>query len=433
MTESIITLLVAFLLIAGTVVPYYRRTRKRESEAHSRLEELHLNGLDKASGMHPQIDALLCIGCGSCVDACPEGDVLGVVNGRAVLVHGAKCVGHGRCADSCPVGAIRLVMAPPGRSANLPLLSQELETTMPGIFIAGELGGLGLIRNAVTQGTAVIRTIAGRTRPASGEGLDVIIVGAGPAGLAAALAAHEAGLRYLVLEQETIGGAILHYPRRKIVLTSPLELPLWGTVKITEVSKEDLLRLWERILADVQLNIRTGEKVIGVVPSGRGFSVKTAVDSYPATFIVLTMGRRGTPRKLGVAGEELSKVMYRLEDADSYADSDVLVVGGGDSAVEAALALSRKMKNRVTMSYRQRSFSRIKERNRKLLDEALRRHQLQILYGSTVREILPDVVLLEAGETVRTLRNDAVFILAGGEMPFEFLRSVGIGFHTQKL
>ncbi|MCC6396044.1 MAG: NAD(P)-binding domain-containing protein [Bacteroidetes bacterium] len=432
--ETLITLVIAALLIVGTVVPYYRRLRRREAEAHNRLEELKLTGHDKAVGLHPHIDALECVGCGSCVDACPEEDVLAVVDGKAVLVHGAKCVGHGRCADACPVGAIRLVMAPPGRSAEFPLLTPQLETTLPNIFVAGELGGLGLIRNAVAQGISVIREIASRPRrPQEGDAFDVIIVGAGPAGLASALSAKERGLRYLVLEQETIGGTIMHYPRRKIVLTSPFELPLWGKVRFTEISKEEFLRFWERVLDRTQLNVKTSEKVLSIIPGESGYVVGTPRGIYAAGSVVLAMGRRGTPRKLGVPGEDLGKVMYQLLDAGSYANTNILVVGGGDSAVEAALALSRRGKNRVTLSYRQQSFTRIKQKNEIAISESIRRNQLRVLFNSTVREILPDVVLVESDGGIQTVNNDVVFVLAGGELPFGFLRDVGIGFQHQSV
>lgn len=382
--------------------------------------------------MHPRINALLCIGCGNCVEACPEGDVLGVVNGTAVLLHGAKCVGHGLCADACPVEGIQLVMAPPGRNAELPLLNPQLESTMPGIFVVGELGGLGLIRNAVTQGAAVVRTLASRPARASGSMRDVIIVGAGPAGLAAALAAQEAGLRYMALEQETIGGSILHYPRRKIVLTSPFELPLWGKVKFTEVSKEDLLALWEKILAKTQVNVRTSEKVIGIHKVAEGYEVQTTAGSYATRHVVLAMGRRGTPRKLGVPGEDKEKVMYRLIDAESYNGLDVLVVGGGDSAVEAAIGLSLRGRNRVTLSYRREAFARVKERNRKGIEDAIRKGYVRVVFNSSIHEIGQDVVLIETVDGVKTVKNDLVFVFAGGEMPFSFLQEVGIGFQMQE-
>ncbi len=428
--ETLITIIIAVLLVAGTVFPYYRKFRRREAEAHQRWGDLKLTGLDKAGGVHPHIDVLACIGCGGCVDACPEGDVLGVVDGKAILVHGAKCVGHGRCADACPVGAIRLVLAPPGRGAELPILSEQFETNMPGIFVAGELGGLGLIRNAVAQGVSVVRSVASRPNRAPEGVFDVVIVGAGPAGLASGLAAQERGLRYLVLEQETIGGAILHYPRRKIVLTSPFELPLWGTVKFTEVSKEDLLVLWERVLDRTGLAVRTSEKVNAIVAGHYGYEVRTPSGVYPTSAVVLAVGRRGTPRKLGVPGEEQAKVMYRLIDAGTYVDCDVLIVGGGDSAIEAAIGLSMRMKNRVTISYRGESFTRIKERNNRAIAEAIRRNHVRVYYSSTVREIEANSVALDTAEGLMSVKNDIVFIFAGGETPFDFLRSVGVGFQT---
>ncbi len=425
------TIALAVVIIAVSVVPYYRRQLRKETEAKQRMKELKMTGLDVAGGMHPRINALVCIGCGNCVIACPEEDVLGVVNGTAVLLHGAKCVGHGRCADACPVAGITMVLAPPGRNADLPVLDAKLETTRPGIFVAGELGGIGLIRNAVSQGTMVVRGIAAEPVRASGEAYDVVVVGAGPAGLAAGLAAQEAGLRYVILDQETIGGSVLHYPRRKIVLTSPVELPLWGPVKFTEVSKEDLLSLWEKIIAKTGLNVRTNEKVVGVADAEGGFEVRTALGSYRTRRVILAMGRRGTPRKLGIPGEEQGKVMYRLLDASSYQGSDILVVGGGDSAVEAAVGLSLRARNRVTLSYRRDAFARIKDRNQKAIDAAVSRGQVQIVWNSVVQQITPEDVLLESPAGVQKYKNDVVFIFAGGDLPFAFLKEIGVGFQMQ--
>jgi thioredoxin reductase (NADPH) len=430
--ESLITLGVAALLFGAFVIPYYRRVRRREEEARRRFAELKITGLHQASAMHPQIDALACIGCGSCVRACPEEDVIGVINGKATLVHGSKCVGHGLCAEACPVGAITLVMAAPGRSAVLPILSTRYETTLPNIFIAGELGGMGLIRNAVLQGTTVVNEIGARPRPPHGM-LDCVIVGAGPAGLTAALRATELGLRFVIIEQGDIGGTIYQYPRRKIVLTSPVDIPVWGTLRFREVSKESLLEVWEAIIRKAALEIRTEEKMVDLHREGDVHLVVSSKETYRTRNVVLALGRRGTPRKLGIPGEALSKVTYRLIDAASYQDTDCLVVGGGDSAVEAAVALALQGTNRVTLSYRQAAFGRIKTRNQQHLDEQVGKKRIVLAMESEVAEIRPDSAILRLSGTEQEIKNDAVIISIGGEMPFALLERLGIGFHREAI
>jgi putative YpdA family bacillithiol system oxidoreductase len=429
-TETLITFGIALVLIPAAVIPYVRHIRAQEKKARKKFEEAKIAGLQAAVSMHPHINATACIGCGGCTDVCPEGDVLGVIDGKAVLLHGSKCVGHGLCAEACPVGAIVMMMAAPGRSADLPILNEHFETTVRNLFIVGELGGMGLIKNAITQGKKVVEHIATRPRAANG-GYDVIVVGAGPAGLAAGLTAQASRLKYAVLEQGDAGGTILQYPRRKIVMTSPVELPLWGKVKLTEASKETLLELWQQVLVKTQLKVNTNEKVLDISDAGGYFSVKTASGEYPARHVVLALGRRGTPRKLGVPGEELAKVTYRLIDAETYKDCDVLVVGGGDSAVEAAVGLALHGTNRVTLSYRKAEFTRLKERNARRLDEFKKKNAVNVLLGSNVKAIGEKDVRIETSDGMKTLPNDYVFIFAGGEMPFEFLKKAGIRFQEQ--
>ncbi len=431
-SSTLITVLVAAVLIGVTLIPYVVKVRRKERQAKERFEASSIAGLQAATTVHPHIDVLRCIGCGACVDVCPEGDVLAVIDGKATIVHGAKCVGHGLCAEACPVGGITLMMAPPGRSANLPILTEYLETTVPHIYIAGELGGLGLIRNAVSQGKTVIERIVASART-HGAPLDVAIVGAGPAGLAAALAAQQHNLRYILLEQGDIGGTILQYPRRKVVLTSPVELPLWGKLRFTEITKESLLDVWQDVIEKTKLKIRTNEKVTDIQKDGELFRVVTPFNTYCPANVVLALGRRGTPRKLGVPGEELAKVTYRLIDAESYENCDALVVGGGDSAVEAAVGLAFQGTNRVTLSYRKDSFSRIKERNRKHLDEYVRSQAITLALNTNVEEIKSQEVVLQTPQGLRTIRNNYVFVFAGGEMPFDFLKQVGVRFHAQEL
>jgi thioredoxin reductase (NADPH) len=430
--DTLITLAIAAVLILAIVVPYYRRTRKRETEAKEQFERAKVSGLQAAVSVHPHINALTCIGCGGCVDACPEGDVLAVIDGKATLVKGAKCVGHGLCADACPVGGITLMMAAPGRSADLPVLDTHLETSVQNMFIVGELGGLGLIKNAISQGKQAVDYIASRPFPRNGK-LDVAIVGAGPAGIAAALAAKQHSLRYVLLEQGELGGTILQYPRRKIVMTAPVEVPLWGKLKLTETSKENLLDVWRNIIAKTQLKINEHEKAVDIRAQDGIFALSTTVSHYEARHVVLALGRRGTPRKLGVPGEDQGKVMYRLMDAETYQGYHVLVVGGGDSAVEAAMGLALQGTNTVTLSYRQGQFSRLKERNLKHLEEYLRKKKITVIFNSAVSQILEHEVILETPGGRKEVRNDYVFVFAGGEMPFEFLKKIGIQFHTQLL
>jgi putative YpdA family bacillithiol system oxidoreductase len=326
-------------------------------------------------------------------------------------------------------------MGAPGKGANLPVLSQTFETTVPGIFIAGELSGMGLIKNAVMQGTAVGKEIARRVHSEgprqSNASLDVAVIGAGPAGLAVALSAMGDGLRYIVLEQGDAGGTILHYPRRKIVMTAPVELPVWGPLKFRETTKENLLAVWKEIVQKTGLEVHNREKVTGVTKEGEFYRVVTDKGTYAARYIVLALGRRGTPRTLGVPGEDLPKVMYQLIDASTYRDTHVLVVGGGDSAVEAAVGLAVQKSNNVTLSYRKPEFTRIKARNEEHVRYYQKKGIIRVVMSSTVAEIREREVILRTPEGMEQLRNDVVFVFAGGELPFEFLKNVGIEFQQQ--
>lgn len=430
MPESLITLFITAVLFLVTVVPYFRYIRKKEATAKKKLENMKIAGLVEASTIHPHIDVLACIGCGACVRVCPEGDVLAVIDGKAALVHGAKCVGHGLCAEACPVNGITLLMAKPGRSADLPSISENYETSVPGVFIAGELGGVGLIKNAIAQGVRVAEYIAATRRKTAAQ-FDIAVVGAGPAGIAAGLAAKKNGLTYIVLEQGDIGGTILQYPRSKIVMTSGVELPLWGNFNMRGATKEELLEVWTEIIEKTKLEIHLNEKVIGIERSDGRFSIISAAGRYSAGAVVLALGRRGTPKKLGVPGENLSKVMYRLIDTQTYQNCDMLVVGGGDSAVEAAVGLASQSTNRVTLSYRKGEFTRIKERNRQRIEEYTGRKKVKVVFNSEVQEIRGDSVILKTQNGPEEFKNDYVLIFAGGEMPFDFLKGIGIQFATQ--
>lgn len=414
---------------------YVRRQSKRHHESVAVLGESVEAGLIEPPSLHPVIDANRCIGCGSCVAACPEmpgHTVLGMVGKKAKLVSPTDCIGHGACRTSCPVDAISLVFGTATRGVELPHVAPDFQTNVPGIYIAGELGGMGLIRNAVEQGHQAMQSIAKRLAKKRGKAqADVVIVGAGPSGIAATLAAKEMGLDYVTLEQDSLGGTVAHFPRRKLVMTAPATLPIVGKVKFSETSKEKLLEFWHNVEQKTGIRIHYGERVESIESAGDAIRIVTNKGTRTARALLLAIGRRGTPRKLGVPGEEMSKVTYRLIDPEQYRNQRVLIVGGGDSALESAITISEEPGTSVTLSYRSAAFTRAKKKNRLKLEAARDAGRIDILLESQVKRIGDGFVDLErSGETIR-LPNDVVIVNAGGILPTAFLKEVGIVVETK--
>jgi len=424
--SAVFIYLIPVLLIAFFHV---RKRKKSTTEALAVQKEAIESGLTEPSSLHPFIDPNKCLGAGGCVKACPE-EAIGMIGGKAHLINPTVCIGHGACAAACPHHAITLVFGTEKRGMDIPKVDPNFETNVKGIFIAGELGGMGLIRKAAVQGTQAINTIKKLKR--GNNGLDVVIVGAGPAGMASTLGAIENNMRYVTLEQESsLGGAIFQYPRNKIAMTAPVKLPIIGQVKMGEISKEELLEFWNSVVNKTSMKINFNERMEKIVVKEDGFLVTTSKQSYDTRAVLLAIGRRGTPRKLGVKGEELPKVVYSLIDPEQYRHMHVLVVGGGDSALEAACAIAEEPGTTVSISYRSEAFGRGKPKNRDKIQALEAQGKIKVLLKSNVKVITKDKVFLDHQGKIIQLPNDAVIVCAGGILPTPFLKEIGITVETK--
>jgi thioredoxin reductase (NADPH) len=426
--ETIALLLVAAVVLAATLPIVIYQVRK-DRAARALLAEARELGSHETASLHPRIDEGLCIGCGECVKGCPEQDVLTMIRNKAVVAHAVECVGHGVCERVCPVGAIALVVGTEKRGAEIPRLNEFFETNVPGLYVVGELGGMGLIRNAVWQATQAVQHAAQQRR--RGGEIDLLIVGAGPAGLSAALVAQQEGLRFRVIEQDSLGGSILHYPRRKLVMTHPVELPGVGEMPFREVEKELLLEFWLRTLTKHGLRVEEGVRLERVERNGNAFVAHTTAGRISASRVLLALGRRGTPRRLGVPGEELPKVAYRLIEPGSYGGQRVAVIGGGSSALEAAIAIAERPRAAVTLCHRRAEFTGARAA---LVKRALQLEQegiLEILRDARVTGITADQVRFDVAGRPVERANDFVFVLIGGVPPYELLKASGVNLETR--
>ena len=329
------------------------------------------------------------------------------------------------------MSAIQLVFGSAERGVELPEVDAFFETSRPGVHIVGELAGMGLIKNALTQGLQVAARLGpdARPRPVAGGIADLVIVGAGPAGIATAVGARAAGLSFALVEQDTVGGTVAHYPRQKLVMTETVDLPFYGTFGRARMSKEDLVAAFADVAAAAHIQVHEQTKVTGIDGEPDDFVVSTHAGSCAHAASSWPSGCVARPRQLGVPGEELPKVAYRLIDPDQYAGQRVLVVGGGDSALEAAIQLAEdgdgRGEHRLPPS-RVRALpaaEQAKARRALLVGPRPRVHVDGDRGGDA------DAVVVDAGRVgpQAQIPNDFVIACLGGELPTEFLKSVGIG------
>ncbi len=425
--ESILIYSLAILLCVIVVFLYLHKKNKASKIAEAKIKKAKEEGLHEPVSLHPVVDTNRCIQTGACITACPERDILGIVNGKATIINASRCIGHGACFHACPTEAISLRIGTEKRGVELPHVNQNFETNVQGLYIAGELGGMGLIKNSVEQGRQAVENIFRTFNRDHGAELDLIIVGAGPAGISGSLMAKKHGLKSLLLEQDSLGGTVFTFPRKKIVMTSPMDLPLYGKIKLYETSKAELLELWNNVLTKNNISIKENSKVESIISENGIFRVTTLKgEEYTAARVLLAIGRRGTPRKLNVPGEMNEKVAYRLLEPEGISGKNIVVVGGGDSAVESALLLADN--NQVTLSYRNEKFSRIKPLNSTALNKAVSEGKIDLLLNSNILVIDDSSVKISIGTSgeVRQLANDLVYIFAGGELPIQFLEKTGV-------
>ena len=416
-----------FLLCLIVLLIYLRKLKRGSRKVQTKITNAKKDGIHEPVSLHPVVDPNSCIMTGACIIACPEKDILGILNGKATTINTSQCVGHGACFHACPTQAISLCIGTERRGVELPHVNQHFETNVPGISIAGELGGMGLIKNAVEQGKQAVEHIVKSIDRNHKVPYDLIVVGAGPAGISASLAAKKHGLKCLTLEQDTLGGTVFTFPRKKVVMTSPMDLPLYGKVKLFETNKSELLDLWKKVLDKHEIGVKENSKVESISFVNDAHKVLTSGgEEYLTKHVLLAIGRRGTPRKLNIPGETMEKVAYRLLEPENISNEDIVVVGGGDSAVEAALLLADQ--NSVTLSYRKEAFQRIKPKNGEHIKQAMSQGKVDVRFNTNVEIIGRDEVAISNGNGAvkASLKNDRVYIFAGGELPTQFLDKIGI-------
>lgn len=419
----------AGLVTALAALVVGRRVRRRRRPPR-RPEPILLQA--SAVARLPQVDATSCLGCYACVDACPY-DVLEVRRYVAVVARPDDCCGLTLCEQRCPNGSLVVREGEP--IEDRPRVSETLESEdVPGLYLAGDLTGLPLIRNAINQGAHAARAAA-RSLPRGerdSELVDLAIVGAGPAGISAALEAKAQGLTAACVEQGSVAESIRSFPRGKLVFDQPLGMPIAGELWLEESSKEELLAKWLRIVRRERLRILEGVRVTAIEKRDRAFVVHGSSADGPrelvARRVVLATGRRGSPRKLDVpvAEDARASVAYSLADARSFAGQRVLVVGLGDTAMETAIALSHQPDTQITISYRGTGFRRGKARNIQELQRLIERGRVRILFQTNVLRIARGHVELSGPGGPQAVQCDAVLVMIGSIPPWDFLESVGV-------
>jgi thioredoxin reductase/NAD-dependent dihydropyrimidine dehydrogenase PreA subunit len=383
----------------------------------------------------PQVDVEACISCSSCYNSCPKQVLAGDDHGKSTVVNPDACIaleGCSICEQGCPTGAIRVSTAPLVRQVDRPDVDEHNEAkSMPGLFFAGEVIGAALIKTAINQGTDAMRYVEKKPRVAAASH-DVIIVGAGPGGLGAALEAKRLGLRYLLLERDTVASTIKNYPRDKAVLAEPIKVPLYGALPMMDADKDTLMAVWKTIVDKSGLQVNQFEEATDIGKKDGLLAVRTAKGEYQAPYVLLAIGTRGNPRKLGCAGEIPARVAYNLIDAAEWKGRNVVVVGGGDSAIEAAVALAQAEGTTVTLSYRKGEFSRVKKRNLDQVNELAKSGRLEIAFNSSVKEVRPTSIVLKVGDAERELSCDQVFALIGADPPRAWIEKIGVPFVTRE-
>lgn len=430
--DALLIWVIGLGLTALTALPVVLRLRRKERVTDELEMEALKYGLHEPVSLHPVVDPDRCIGISNCVSVCPE-EVLGIRSGQGVAVSPARCIGHGLCERSCPMEAIQLVFGTEKRGVDLPRIKGNFESNVTGLYIVGELGGMGLVANAFEQGRQCVEGIAGESENGPAGLLDLVVVGCGPAGLSASLTAMARGMRLVTVEKEDLGGTVRTYPRKKLVMTRPVQVPGYGKLPIREIQKEELIDIWEEVAGKVGLAVNTQEVVTSVDKvAPYHFRVTTNRGVYESHRVILAIGRRGVPRKLGVPGEDgATHIAYSLREPEAYTGDRILVVGGGDSAVEAALALAEQPGNEVRLSYRGSAFSRIKPGNHQRMETALGSGIIEVLWETSPTEVQPGRVhLARNGADVLEVPADQIFVFIGGELPTAFLRASGVEIET---
>jgi thioredoxin reductase/NAD-dependent dihydropyrimidine dehydrogenase PreA subunit len=381
----------------------------------------------------PQIDVTSCLGCSACVDACPY-DVLEVDKYVAVVARPEACCGLTLCEQRCPNGSLRITEGEP--VGDRPRIDAALESEdVPGLYLAGDITGLPLIKNAIAQGARTVDAIAKARRGRGAAGaLDLVIVGAGPAGLSAALRAKELGLAFEVVEQGSVAQSIKSFPRGKLVFDQPLELPVEGSLWLEESTKEELLSHWLRIVRREKLPVVEDTRVVEVAKRGELFHVATqpkdggSRTERRARAVLLAIGQRGTPRRLPFELDSAveARVHYHLFDAQSFAGKRVIVVGLGDVAMEAAIALARQPETRVTIVHRGPTFTRGKSRNIAEVKRLAEGGRVALRFSTEIAALSRQAASLCAGGAPESVPYDAVMVLIGSIPPRATLARFGV-------